>query len=118
MIQSKNILIKMKKNVYNNSNIKNLINEISSLERIQFNNKSHSEAEQFLNTPIRLVPSFNLYHIKAINYKKEDFVKGIKTINKGNNFKLGHFELTYNYNRNECAFYYPKFYNIRIKKKN
>ena len=90
-----------KKNVYNNSNIKKLINEILSLERKQFNDKSHLEAEQFLNTPIRLVPSFNLYHIKVTKYKKEDFVKGIKTINKGNNFKLGHFELIYNYNNRE-----------------
>ena len=84
------------KNTYNN-NIKKLINEILALERKRFNDKTHIETEQFLNTPIKLVPSINIYNIKHITFKKIDFNKD-KTISfNGNHFKLGTFKLKYEF---------------------
>ena len=53
------------KNRYSN-NIKQLINEIISLERKHFNDTTNSEVEKFLNTPIKIIPSINLYNIKSI----------------------------------------------------
>ena len=84
------------KDTYNN-NIKKLINEILDLERKHFNDKTFRETEQFLNTPIKLVPSINIYNIKQIIFKKLDFNKDGKKTFIGNNFKLGNYKLKYEF---------------------
>jgi hypothetical protein len=85
------------KNRYGNNNIKQFINEIIALERKHFNDKTFSEVENFLYSPIKLVPSINLYNIKSIKIKKENLLKDSTTISKGNHYKLGAFELLYNF---------------------
>ena len=54
---------KNKDNFYNEKNMKDLINEIVSMERKHFNDKNHEETEKFLNSPIKIVPLINLFHI-------------------------------------------------------
>ena len=86
-----------KKNYYSNNNIKNLINEILSMERKHFNNKNNQEAEKLLNIPIRLIPSINQYNIKEIKFKKDDF--NFLNLNyNGNHYKIGKYNLKYTLN--------------------
>ena len=96
------------KNRYSN-NIKQLINEIISLERKHFNDTTYSEVEKFLNTPIKIIPSINLYNIKSIKIKKESLLKDSNAIGKENNYKLGPFDLLYNFDMKEDE------YNINCK---
>ena len=86
---------KNQNNLYDNNNIKILINEILSLERNHFNDKTHNETKQFLNSCIKLVPSINLYHIKELKFTKNIFLNDVKRSSVGNHFKLGDFNLTY-----------------------
>ena len=86
---------KNQNNIYDNNNIKILINEILSLERNHFNNKTHNETNQFLNSCIKLIPSINLYHIKELKFTKDIFLKDSKRTTIGKHFKLGDFSLGY-----------------------
>ena len=86
---------KNQNNIYDNNNIKILINEILSLERNHFNNKTHNETNQFLNSCIKLIPSINLYHIKELKFTKDIFLKDTKRTTIGKHFKLGDFSLGY-----------------------
>ena len=81
-----------------NKNIKSLINEVLSLERQKFNMISHDEAEAFINMPIRIIPSINMYHPREITIRKNQFQNNIDLSFTGNHFKLGAYELTYNSN--------------------
>ena len=82
----------------NNDNIKKLINELLSLERKQFNDRTHLETEEFLSTAIKIIPSINLYHIKSINIKENDFLNNNNMTYKGNNYKLNDFQIVYTFN--------------------
>ena len=86
---------KNQNNLYDNNNIKLLINEILALERNHFNVKIHNETKQFVNSSIKLIPSINLYHIKEIKLTKNLFVKDTKKTFRGNHFKVGDFNLEY-----------------------
>ena len=91
-------------NTYNDSNIKNITNEILSLERKHFN-ESHIETNIFLNNSLQIVPSINLYNIKEKNYTKDSFTqKHIDTI-RGIHFKLGSYNLKYIFNDNDIEKY-------------
>ena len=89
---------KNKNNLYDNNNIKTLINEILALERNHFNDKTHKETNQFLNSCIKHVPSTNLYHINELKLSKNIFLKNNKSASIGNHFKLGDFSLKYTIN--------------------
>ena len=90
----------IKKN-YNSSNFKQLINEILSLERKKFNTSQNSDAEQFLNTPIKVVPSINTYNVKKISFKMNNFFNSSTKDYTGNHFKIGDYNITYNFNDNK-----------------
>ena len=89
---------KNQNNGYDN-NIKSLINEILSLERRKFNDRTHNETSQLLNSVIKFVPSINIYNVKEIKVKKSDFGKDTKLNFSGNHFKVGNYDLAYNINR-------------------
>jgi hypothetical protein len=90
----------IKKN-YNSSNFKQLINEILSLERKKFNTSQNSDAEQFLNTPIKVVPSINTYNVKKNSFKMSNFFNSLIKDFTGNHFKIGDYNITYNFNDNK-----------------
>ena len=90
---------KNQENSYNN-NIKILINEILSLERRKFNDKTHFETHKLLDTAVRIVPSINTYNVKEIKLRRNDFCNPNKMTFKGNHFKVGDFILEYNFNNN------------------
>jgi len=61
-----------KNNYYsNNEHIKNLINELLSMERKHFNEKNNDETEKFLKSPIKLVPVLNQF--KLLEYPLDVF---------------------------------------------
>jgi uncharacterized coiled-coil protein SlyX len=89
---------KNQNNGYDN-NIKSLINEILSLERRKFNDTTHNETSQLLNSVIKFVPSINTYNVKEIKLKKNDFGKDAKLNFNGNHFKVGNYDLVLDINR-------------------
>ena len=90
----------IKKN-YNSSNFKQLINEILSLERKKFNTSQNSDAEQFLNTPIKVVPSINTYNVKKISFKMNNFFNSSTKDFAGNHFKIGDYNIKYYFSANK-----------------
>jgi len=96
-------------NLYNNNNIKSLINEILSLERKQFNN-NHNEIEEFLNVPIKIVPSINLYHVKKDFFFTDNFKRDDRQVFTGLHFRIGNYTLSYIFQPNEkrclCRLYF------------
>ena len=86
--------------LYNNNNIKSLINEILSLERKQFNN-NHKDIEEFLKVSIKIVPSINLYHVKNTNFYTDNFKHDQSQVITGNHFKIGNYELSYTFKPNQ-----------------
>ena len=88
---------KNQNNGYDN-NIKTLINEILSLERRKFNDRTHNETSQLLNGVTKFVPSINIYNVKEIKLKKNDFGKDTKLDFNGNHFRVGNYDLVYNIN--------------------
>jgi len=95
ILKYNNILRNNENNFYDN-NIKSLINEILSLERMKFN-YNHNDTEKFLNTSISFVPSINIYHLK------EQFLKIVNEHKNftGNHFRIGEYTLSYNYESSE-----------------
>ena len=89
---------KNKKNYYNNNNIKELITELLTMERKQFNKKNNDKVDIFLNTSIKIMPSLNNYKIRDINIIKDDFNKYSSINSKGNHYKLGEYEIKYIFN--------------------
>ena len=89
------------KNNCDSNNFKQLINEILSLERKKFNITIHSDTEHFLNTPIRLIPSINVYNIKHFSYKANNFNYSIPFTFNGNHFKIGDYDLVYDTIKND-----------------
>ena len=84
-------------NHYNNDNIKDLINEILSLERKNFNINNHNETENFLNTSIRIIPIISRFIIKEVDlYRTKINQTGKKKIT-GNYFKIGDYILIYDF---------------------
>ena len=103
--------------IYNNNNIKNLINEILSLERIQFNN--HNDIENLLNVPIKIVPSINLYHLKEDYFIKPNLKQQTESHSiPGTHFRIGSYELKNTYEPKEMKCYCKLRFNLNdeIKK--
>ena len=71
------------------------------MERQHFNNKTIDETKKFINIPIKLIPSINLYHIKDIKITKENFLHKSELIYTGNHFKMGKFRLLYDFKNKE-----------------
>ena len=88
---------KNKNNYYNEKNIKDLINEITNMERKHFNDKNHEDTEKFLNSPIKIVPYINLFQIKETRITKNDIIKFGKISKSGNHYKIGDFKLLYSF---------------------
>ena len=90
-------------NIYNNNNIKNLINEILSLERKHFNlnDKTYSETENILKNSLQIVPSISLYNITQKEYTKASFTQKNVDRNTGIHFKIGDYTLKYIFNDND-----------------
>ena len=88
---------KNKNNYYNEKNIKDLINEITNMERKHFNDKNHEDTEKFLNSPIKIVPYINLFQIKETRITKNDIIKFAKISKSGNHYKIGDFKLLYSF---------------------
>lgn len=93
-----NMYQKNKENYYNDKNIKDMINEIMSLERKHFNDKNNEETEKFLNSPIKVVPYINSYHIKELVINKNDIVKFQKITKTGVHYRIGDFTIVYTFN--------------------
>ena len=89
------------KNNCDSNNFKQLINEILSLERKKFNITIYSDTEHFLNTPIRLIPSINVYNIKNFSYKANNFNYSLPFTFNGNHFKIGDYDLVYDTIKND-----------------
>ena len=84
-------------NHYNNDNIKDLINEILTLERKNFNCNNHNETENFLNTSIRIIPTISRFNIKEAALLRTKIKQTIKEIITGNYFKIGDYILIYDF---------------------
>ena len=82
---------------YNKNKIKDLINELLIMDRNHFNEKNNDESEKLLNTSIKIVPYINHMVIREIVLKKELFNKYSQNRAKGNHYKLGNYELIYNF---------------------
>ena len=83
---------------YYNNNIKDLINEILTMDRKHFNELNNDKTEEFLNKPMKIIPSVSEYKIREIKIKKSDFSKYGNLKTEGNHYKLGNYKLIYNYN--------------------
>ena len=88
---------KNKDNYYNEKNIKDMINEIMSMERKHFNEKNHEETEKFLNSPIKIVPFINQNHVKEMRITKNDIIKFTKITKTGIHYKIGDYKLLYSF---------------------
>jgi len=73
---------------FKNINVKKFINDILSLERNHFNDKTPINVEQYLNNSIKILPLLNLYNIKEMKLK-EDF----NSTFSGSHFKFGNYIL-------------------------
>ena len=89
---------KNRKDDYNEKNIRDMINEIMNLERKHFNDKNHEETEKFLNSPIKILPLINQFHIKDMRITKNDIIKFKKITKKGIHYKIGDFLISYSFN--------------------
>lgn len=100
-IQKYNTIYQNNQNhIYNNNNIKNLINEIFSLERKRFNDIDNNETKEFLYSNIQIIPSINIYHIRKVTFQKSRFEPGKTFFQSGNHFKLGDYTLNYKFDNN------------------
>ena len=88
---------KNRKDNYNEKNIRDMINEIMNLERKHFNDKNHEETEKFLNSPIKILPLINQFHIKDMRITKNDVIKFKKITKKGIHYKIGDFLISYSF---------------------
>ena len=93
-----NIYKKNKDNYYNDKNIGDMINEIMNMERKHFNDKNFEETEKFLNTPIKILPSINQFHIKETIITRNDILKFTKISKSGIHYKIGDFKIVYTFN--------------------
>ena len=93
----------MAKQKKDEDNIKNLINEVISMERQRFNDKSRNQDEiyKFLNTPIKITPIINHYYVKELTITKKDINNFEKMSNKGIHHKVGNFQIVYSLNIND-----------------
>ena len=115
-IQRYNDLYRNNNNNFYNNNIKSLINDILSLERMKFN-YNHRDTENFLNSSISIVPSINIYHLmdhflKIVNLDQNGFINFT-----GNHFRIGDYEIKYYFESNEmrwnCKFIFTLRDNIK-----
>ena len=93
-----NIYKKNKDNYYNDKNIGDMINEIMNMERKHFIDKNFEETEKFLNTPIKILPSINQFHIKETIITRNDILKFTKISKSGIHYKIGDFKIVYTFN--------------------
>ena len=105
------LYIKNENNFYNN-NIKSLINEILSLERMKFN-YNHRDTENFLNTSISLVPSINIYHLKEHFLKIVNLEQNKQKNFTGKHFRIGDYQLIYNFESSEKIWYCKLIFTLR-----
>jgi hypothetical protein len=96
-----NISKKNKENYYNEKNIKDMINELMAMERKHFNDKNHEETGKFLNTPIKVLPLINLFHVKEMTITKNDIIKFTKISKNGIHYKIGDFKIVYTFTIND-----------------
>ncbi len=102
-----NISKKNQNNYYNEKNIKSLVNELLNLERKHFNDKNNEETYKFLNTPIKIMPFINQYHIREMRINKNDIMKFQKINTTGFNYKIGNYKLKYSFDNEyntKCEF--------------
>ena len=101
IIEYENINKKNKINYYNKENCEDLINEILSLERKNFNEKNIKEINSIIK-PIEIVPSLDNIFLKKISIKKEDFFKPNFSIFslKGYKSEIGDFKINYRLSHN------------------
>ena len=98
MIKYDNINERNKNYGYDNKNaIKDLVNEILSMERKHFNKKNNDETYQFLYTPIKVIPSISQIFIRDMRLIKDDFNKHSCLSSHGNHSKLGDYSINYYY---------------------
>ena len=86
-----------KNNYYsNNEHIKNLINELLSMERKHFNEKNNDETEKFLQSPIKLAPILNQFNL--LNYPLDVFKPNADCAysTRPTHPKIGKYYLSYN----------------------
>ena len=99
------------------NNIKKLINELLSLERMKFN-YNHNDTEKFLNTSISLEPSINMYHLPYYLIKIPNINQSGNISFKGYHFRIGNYELKYNFSSRDKSWYCRLIFTLRddIKK--
>jgi hypothetical protein len=111
-IQKYNNILRNNENNFYNNNIKSLINEILSLERMKFN-YNHTDTEKFLNSSISLVPSINLYHLKDQFLKIVNVDQSGYKYCTGFHFRIGDYELKYNYVPSEMGWNNKLIFTLR-----
>ena len=84
-------------NDYEN-NIKDLIKELLIMDRKHFNKEKKDETDIFINTSMKIIPSLNNFKIREVKIKKEDFNQYSSTVTKGSHYKIGDYQLKYNFN--------------------
>ncbi len=90
---------------YNDYNIKSLINEILSLERMKLNYNNH-DSEKILNTSIKIVPSIYLYHMKETFLLIKDIKQNNYQKFSENNFQIvGDYMLSYTFEPKDMKCY-------------
>jgi len=99
-----NIYRNSKNNFYNNNNIKDLINDILSLERMKFN-YNHNDTEQFLNASFNIIPYTYLYHMKEIILIAKEVRGNNHQRFIGNDPKIGDYKLSYTFESEELKCY-------------
>jgi hypothetical protein len=111
-IQRYNDLYRNNNNNFYNNNIKSLINDILSLERMKFN-YNHTDTEKFLNSSISLVPSINIYHLKDQFLKIVNVDQSGYKYCTGFHFRIGDYELKYNYVPSEMGWNNKLIFTLR-----
>ena len=98
-------------NIYNNDNIKDLINEILSLERKHFTSTCNylNETENFLNKPIRITPVISRFNIKVVNLERKKLNQTAKERLSGNYYKICYYILTYDFQSSQGCNCFCKF---------
>ena len=98
-------------NIYNNDNIKDLINEILTLERKHFTSTYNylNKTENFLNKPIRITPVISRFKIKEVNIERKKLNQTTKERISGIYFKIGAYILIYDFQSSQGCNCFCKF---------
>ena len=88
---------KNKNEYYSDENIKDLINDILSMERKHFNEENNKQTEKFLATTIRTLPKMSDYFITFVNLKKNC----PKKYENNDHLVIGDFQILYNFTQDK-----------------